>query len=135
MTDQAQLQSAIQAAEDRLAQALASRNVATLLTRYTDDIHLMPHGTPTLVGKVAVGTYFEEVFRLGICGAQFETVSVEGAGDEAREIGRYTLYAGPSQDERVVAQQGRYLVIWRKVGGEWLLHWDMFNAEQVETQG
>jgi len=134
MTDQAQLQRAIQAAEDQLAQALASRNVATLLTRYTDDIHLMPHGTPTLVGKAAVGAYFEEVFRLGICGAQFETVSVEGAGDEAREIGRYTLYAGPSQDERVVAQQGRYLVIWRKVEGEWLLHWDMFNAEQVETQ-
>ncbi|GHC53240.1 hypothetical protein GCM10010096_26910 [Alcaligenes pakistanensis] len=133
MRDQAELQLAIQAAEDKLALALSSRDVATLLKRYTDEIHLMPHGVPTLVGKVAVGAYFEEVFRMGVCGAQFETLTVEGEGDEAREVGRYTLYAGASQAARVVAQQGRYLVIWRKVAGEWLLHWDMFNAEQAEA--
>ena len=134
MSTQTELHQAIQAAEDKLAQALASRDVATLLKRYTDEIHLMPDGVPTLVGKVAVGAYFEEVFRMGICGAQFESLSVEGAGDEAREIGRYTLYAGASQAEQVVAQQSRYLVIWRKVAGEWLLHWDMFNAEQAQAQ-
>ena len=132
MPDQAGLKAAIQAAENKLAQALASRDVATLLTRYTEQIHLMPHGVPTLVGKAAVGAYFEEVFRMGICAANFETLTVEGTDAAAQEIGRYTLYAENAQQERVLAQRGRYWVFWRKVDGEWLLHWDMFNAEQAE---
>jgi ketosteroid isomerase-like protein len=31
--------------------------------------------------------------------------------------------------ERILAAEGRYLVVWRKVGGEWRMHRDMFNTQ------
>jgi ketosteroid isomerase-like protein len=34
----------------------------------------------------------------------------------------------PPDGERVLAAEGRYLVVWRKVDGAWKMHRDMFNT-------
>lgn len=119
----------IQAAEHSLAAAIERSDVAQVIALYTEDARLMPNGQPTLYGKAAIGGFFEQVFRMGVTGARFQVVDVEGRGQEANEIGSYELYARTPAGDPIVVEKGRYLVIWKSVDGKWLLHRDMFNAD------
>lgn len=123
------LQEQIQAAANSLAAAVESSSVEQVIALYTEDSWLMPNGQPTLKGKLEVGAFFGQAFQMGIAGAKFQVVEVSGNDEEATEIGSYELYALTPAGERMTADKGRYLVLWKKVGGKWLLHRDMFNAD------
>jgi hypothetical protein len=45
-------------------------------------------------------------------------------GDSAYEVGKYTLGGEGGQ----VMNQGKYIVIWKKQGGEWKLYRDIWNT-------
>ena len=60
----------------------------------------------------------------GVKGAKLEVVEVEGMGQTAVEVGRYAL----SDAEGNVLDHGNYVVIWRKVEGQWKLHRDIWNS-------
>jgi uncharacterized protein (TIGR02246 family) len=117
----------IQAAQDSLADAVSAGDPARAAALYTEDAHLLPHGAPTCVGREAIGAFFAGAFANGIVGARFTTEDVDGDERQATEIGRYQLFAAPG-GERVLAAEGRYLIAWRKAGGAWRMHRDMFNA-------
>jgi uncharacterized protein (TIGR02246 family) len=119
----------IQAAQDRLAEAVSARNAERAAALYTDDARLIPQGAPSCDGRGAIAAFFAGAFANGIAGARFITEDVEGDERQATEIGRYELYAVPPDGERIVAAEGRYLVVWRKAGGEWRMHRDMFNTQ------
>jgi ketosteroid isomerase-like protein len=55
-----------------------------------------------------------------------ETIEVEGYDDTAIEIGRYRLLA-PGD---VVADQGKYIVVWKNDHGAWKLHRDIWTTSQ-----
>ncbi|GAF78655.1 unnamed protein product, partial [marine sediment metagenome] len=48
----------------------------------------------------------------------------ESYGNFAIEEGRYTLYAEGDQ----IADQGKYIVTWKKEDGQWKLHRDIWNT-------
>jgi ketosteroid isomerase-like protein len=60
----------------------------------------------------------------GIAKVQLATDDVEGEGDTAWECGRYVLETADGQ----VADRGKFLVIWKRVDGNWHLHRDMINT-------
>jgi uncharacterized protein (TIGR02246 family) len=117
----------IQAAQNRLADAVSACDPKQAAALYTDDAHLMPHGGPTCVGSDAIAAFFAGAFANGIVAARFTTEDVDGDDMRADEIGRYELFAAPG-GERVKAAEGRYLIAWRKVDGQWRMHRDMFNS-------
>ncbi|MGF6693333.1 DUF4440 domain-containing protein [Pseudomonas sp. D(2018)] len=123
------LQEKIQAAENSLAAAVGSLSVEQVIALYTEDACLMPNGQRTLKGKLEIGAFFEQAFQMGIAGAKFKVVEVEGNEQEASEVGSYELYARTPAGDHVTAEKGRYLVLWKNVGGKWLLHRDMFNSD------
>jgi ketosteroid isomerase-like protein len=51
---------------------------------------------------------------------------VEGHGETAHEIGRYTLKTGTGE----VADSGKYLVVWKQEGGAWKLHRDIWTTSR-----
>ena len=61
---------------------------------------------------------------MGVKAAKLESVEVEGHGDSAVEIGKYELYAAGQQ--RV--DHGKYVVIWKREQGEWMLWRDIWNT-------
>ena len=61
---------------------------------------------------------------MGIKTVKLETTEVEGYGDTACEVGRYTLEGEGGQ----VLDQGKFLVIWKQEAGQWKLHRDMINT-------
>jgi uncharacterized protein (TIGR02246 family) len=123
------LKDEIQAAQDRLAEAVSARNAERAATLYTEDARLIPQGAPSCGGRGAIAAFFAGAFANGIAGARFMTEEAEGDERQATETGRYELYAVPPNGERILAAEGRYLVVWRKVDGEWRMHRDMFNTQ------
>jgi ketosteroid isomerase-like protein len=55
---------------------------------------------------------------------KLDTVEVEGFGDMAYEVGKYALSGKTGK----VSDQGKYIVVWKKVRGQWKLHRDIFNS-------
>ena len=127
------LKELIQSAEDKLAAALEAGDSAAVVSRYTEDARLMPHGAPTFTGRKEIAAFFEGAIAQGIVAGRFTTIEVEDWGDTATEVGAYELFARTPDATRVSADTGRYFVQWRKIDGEWLLHRDIFNHDKQAT--
>jgi uncharacterized protein (TIGR02246 family) len=122
------LKDEIQTAQNRLAEAVSARDASRAASLYTDDARLIPQGAPACADRSAITAFFAGAFDNGIVGAAFTTDEVDGDDTQAVETGRYELFAAPPGGERVLAAEGRYLVVWRKRDGEWQIHRDMFNT-------
>lgn len=127
------LKEQIQSAEDKLAAALEAGDSAAVVSRYTEDARLMPHGMPTFAGRKEIATFFEGAIAQGIVAGRFTAIEVEDWGDTATEVGAYELFARTPDGTRVSADTGRYFVQWKKIDGEWLLHRDVFNHDKGAT--
>jgi uncharacterized protein (TIGR02246 family) len=122
------LKDEIQTAQNRLAEAVSACDASRAASLYTDDARLIPQGAPACADRNAITAFFAGAFDNGIVGAAFTTDEVDGDDTQAVETGRYELFAAPPGGERVLAAEGRYLVVWRKRDGEWRIHRDMFNT-------
>jgi ketosteroid isomerase-like protein len=61
---------------------------------------------------------------MGIKTAKLETIELEGQGDAALEVGKYTL----SGEGGMVIDSGKFIVVWKKQGGKLKLHRDIWNS-------
>lgn len=91
---------------------------------YTDDGSLMPTNSDFVNGKEGIAAVWQSVFDAGLKQATLETLEVEGLGNTAYEVGKYTLFL----DGGKVADSGKYIVIWKKKDGQWKLYRDIFNT-------
>lgn len=121
------LKDEIQARQNELAQAIAARDVERGAALYTEDAWVMPDAMPTCRGGEGVRGFLGGAIGSGIVAARFTTLDVEAEGSLAVENGRYELYAGHPNGDRVKVDAGRYLMVWRKVNDNWQIYRDMFN--------
>ena len=91
---------------------------------YTNDGQLLPSNSDFIKGTEGIQTFWKAVMDMGIKTAELETVELEGHGDTAIDIGRYTLGGDGGQ----VLDKGKYVVIWKQEGGQWKLHRDIWNT-------
>ena len=104
--------------------SFAAQDAAALVALYTDDAQLFPPHSDLVEGAEHLVAFWQGIFEMGLTGASLETLEVDNEGDTAIEVGRYTLTAG----DGTVADEGKYVVVWKKVGGQWRLHRDIWNA-------
>lgn len=114
------------AANDVLMKAIKAGDVETLVGSYTDEARVMPPNSPVVEGKENFRMMWEGMFEMGPVNLQFKTISAVAFGHTAIEEGEYKFLVG---DEQVV-DTGKYIVIWKKVDGKWLLHQDIYNSSQ-----
>ncbi|MGH9895019.1 MAG: DUF4440 domain-containing protein [bacterium] len=77
-------------------------------------------------GTTAIQRFWQGAVDMGLKEAVLETLEVEAHGDTAHEVGCYTLKTGGGQ----VADAGKYLVVWKKEGGAWKLHRDIWTTSR-----
>lgn len=123
------LKDEIQAVQGQLAEAVGQGDASRAAALYTEDAQLIPQGAPTCSGRAAIAAFFAGAMANGIAGARFTTDEADGDAAQATETGRYELYAVPPGGERILAAEGRYLIVWRKVDGVWRIYRDMFNTQ------
>jgi uncharacterized protein (TIGR02246 family) len=108
--------------------AVAAKNAEATAAFYADDGRIMPPNAPAAEGPVAVAEVWRGLFQLQDFALTFEPteIVVAESGDIAYDIGTYSLAftseQGPVQD------LGKYVVVWKKVGGEWKVAADIFNS-------
>ena len=93
-----------------------------LAERYTPDAAVMPPNSTAAVGTAAIEAFWAAAIEAGIEDAELTTTNVEVSGDLAYEDGEVSL---TNADGKTTQQ--RYLVVWKRVGGEWKLHRDIWN--------
>ncbi len=104
--------------------AVEAQDAAAVAARYTEDAQLMPPFSDIVEGNQAIQAVWQDLFGLGVEKIQLETVEVEAMGKLAYETGKYTTYA----TGELMLDQGKYIVVWKEVEGQWKLHRDIWNS-------
>lgn len=111
--------------------AYASGDLDGIMAIMHTDAVVMPHGQPTSRGTDAVRRYFST--RIGRPGVTFvdDLEEIRINGDWAYVLGRFRLEVERGDDEPPYVHNGRYLVLYEKVDGEWKMLRDMDNLAPI----
>jgi uncharacterized protein (TIGR02246 family) len=89
---------------------------------YTEDAEVIPPGAETARGRHAIAAFWRGLIDSGIKDVGLETREVEAAGDLACELGTVKIVAADG-----TISVDRYVVVWKREGGRWKLHRDIWN--------
>lgn len=114
---------------DEWLKAVEHKDVAATAGFYAADGMLMLESAPAAIGSAAVATAWKAMFELPDFTLTFapSSVTVSESGDLAFDIGTYELsFTGEGGP---VTDKGRYVVVWKKLDGDWKVAADIVNSE------
>lgn len=127
-----------------LAAAFETRDFAQVAEMFTDDAVMLPPRRGLVRGRGDIQSYWSNAKRLKDLQFQSETVTPL-AGDVARDIGtlRMQLEPGRARRQRLAESgegegsqarevAGKYVFIWRKLGGNWKLETGIWNVTKQQ---
>lgn len=121
-------QAAITANNQQFMRAFEQGDADAIAALYTSDARILPPNQPMLAGTDAIRSFWQGMLRLQIKQPKLETVELaEQRDDIACELGRYSFIV-PLPDGSTVTDVGKYLVVWKREGGTWKLHLDIWNT-------
>ena len=123
-TGSGELWDAINAANEVFVATYNQGDAAGLAALYTKDGQMLAPNAPLMTGHEAVQGFWQAVMDMGIEKAAIFTGEVEDHGDTAIEVSSYKLFGAGDQE----LDQGKFIVVWKQVDGEWKLHRDIFNS-------
>lgn len=94
---------------------------------YTENGVFMKPGVKPLVGRTAIAGEFKKSVQ-GIDRVVFFQDELEFYGDFTSAYQRAHMQ-GYVKGQNKHVFEGSYIIYWKKVAGEWLIHHDMFNAD------
>ncbi|NNF36867.1 MAG: nuclear transport factor 2 family protein [Saprospiraceae bacterium] len=93
---------------------------------YTEDGKIMPNGTPIIEGREAIAERWKLKDDVDILHHAIYPVEVNIIDDIAYDYG---YYEGSTKvgDQAATNWKGKYVIIWKKVNGKWLMDVDIWN--------
>jgi ketosteroid isomerase-like protein len=121
---------ALRTRSEAVVAAEKARDIEASVAFYAEDAIVHPAGAPMLRGRDAVRGMYTDVFGSGAVRAFDSTpthLEVAASGDIGYEYGvnRFTLTT-PGGD---MLDVGKYLVVWKKVEGQWYAAVLSFNSD------
>jgi uncharacterized protein (TIGR02246 family) len=127
---QADLKAQIDANNAAWSVAANRGDAAAVAAMYTENATMLPPGADIQRGRAAIEQTVAGLGKTGIRNISLAALDVSQVGpDTAREIGRVSLEA-PGPKKKWVKVDGKYVVIWKLVGGKWLLDVDIWNMNK-----
>ena len=126
---------AIRGHVDHWQQLVKAKDAAAIAALYTEDGAVMPPNAPIGKGRAAIQQTWTSMmqtpgFDLTITPEQ---IRVSSSGDMALDRGSYGLKVAPNGTAQTDTR--KYVVVWRKVGGEWKAAADIFNSDLPASAG
>jgi uncharacterized protein (TIGR02246 family) len=123
----AQDRSVIQKLDDEYAAAFNKGDATAIAAMYKDDAVLLLPGAEMVRGKTGIEAFAKKATE-GLGDAKLTAVDVKPLGNSAvREIGTFTLKTKGQTPQEIA---GKYVVVWEKVGDDWKLATDIWNANK-----
>jgi uncharacterized protein (TIGR02246 family) len=126
---------AIRAQVDHWLQLVKAKDAAAIAALYTEDGAVMPSNAPIGKGRAAIQQTWASLMQLPGFDLTFtpEQIIVSSSGDMALDRGTYRLAIAPGGTAQT--DTGKYVVVWRKIGGEWEAAADIFNSDLPASGG
>lgn len=123
----AQNVASIQQLNDKWDAAFNKGDATAMAAMYAEDAYVLPPGSDIVKGRSAIQAFWGgAVQQLG--DAKLTTLDVAKLGPSAaREIGTFSFKTKAASPQQVT---GKYAVVWRKIGGRWLLATDIWNTNK-----
>jgi uncharacterized protein (TIGR02246 family) len=110
-------------------EAVRKGDVDRLAHLYTTDAMALPPDGPFVKGRDSIKELWGTVIRdMALRDVKLQTVDLEVAGDTACEVGEAQLTLAPPSSAPTTVSV-KYVVGWKKVGGRWQLHRDIWNTK------
>jgi uncharacterized protein (TIGR02246 family) len=118
--------SEIAAVNRQFEDAARKADLDRLASLYTPDAMALPPDGPIVKGRDSIKQMWGSVAQqMGLKDVRLSTLDFEQAGDTGYEVGEATLTL--SAGTAVV----KFVVVWKKVDGQWRLHRDIWNAKNA----
>jgi uncharacterized protein (TIGR02246 family) len=120
---------AIRGHVDRWLQLVKTKDAAAIAALYAEDGAVMPPNAPSGKGRAAIQQTWASMMQTPGFALTFapEQIVVSASGDMALDRGTYSLTIAPNGTAQT--DTGKYVVVWRKIGGEWKAAADIFNSD------
>ena len=119
----------IRAMAETFEAGVKAGNVDQVISIYADDAVLMPPNMPAMQGRDAVKQFWTGMFALGKAEIDIMIDDISVSGDMAAERGRWALVVTPEGASSPVKDNGKYLIVWKNVGGKWRAVSDIWNSD------
>jgi ketosteroid isomerase-like protein len=93
---------------------------------YTEEARIMVSGRDIIEGRPAIRDYWTPRGPAKTVYHEIFPVEITITGETAYDFGRY-MGTTVKEDGTVVPWKGKYVIIWKKVVGEWKIHVDIWN--------
>jgi uncharacterized protein (TIGR02246 family) len=110
------------------ATALSAGDAAKMAAFYTEDATLNPPGEPAAKGRKAIQAWMQKLFDQGSASLSLTPVESAISGNVAYSYENYTFTFTPKGGP-AMTEKGKAVVVYKQVGGKWLLAHDIFNAD------
>ena len=115
------------------AEAFNAKDAARVASFYADDAIVMPPDQTMIRGRRNVEAYYVRGFRQDVSNFRLAPMESGIAGSHAFEAGTSTLTerkgVSPLGEPALVTIGGKYVVIHRRVNGQWKIAYDIFNND------
>ena len=126
---------AIRAHVDHWLQLVKAKDASGIAKLYAEDGAVMPPNAPIGKGRAAIQQAWASMMRTPGFDLTFnpEQIAISSSGDMALDRGTYSLTVAPAGTTQT--DTGKYVVVWRKIGGDWKAVADIFNSDLPASGG
>lgn len=107
--------------------AYQQHDIATIITLYHPQASLLPAHRPPVEGRQAIEHFWHGFRQLAIETMRLTSVTISSGDTIAHEDGHYQLQL----TDGTVIDRGKYLIVWHKWNGEWLIYRQMWTTSQL----
>ena len=108
--------------------AVRAKDPDRIASLYTGNAMVLPPDGPVVRGQDGVRQVWASVIKdMGLRDVTLKTIDLDVQDDSACEVGQATLTLEPPGGQRATVNV-KYVVVWRRFGGDWRLHRDIWNA-------
>jgi ketosteroid isomerase-like protein len=122
-TDEGALEAA-RAASAAFGSVYGQGDAAAVAALYTGDAMVMAPNSEIITGEEDITAFWQGAMDAGVTVFQTVTEEMEVLGDTAIERGTAQLFLADGTS----VETAKYILIWKEVDGEWLLHRDIWNS-------
>jgi uncharacterized protein (TIGR02246 family) len=122
-------EAAIAAQNQKWLLHIASKDAAGVAQIYVEEGAMFPPNAPKVEGRAGLQAAWGEMFKAPGMALTFKTDKIvfSADGSMATDIGTYDLGMGDAANR--MTDKGKYVVVWTKRNGTWLVLTDMFSSD------